>query len=74
MSAAKARCSEAGLLVTRQSIQLHGGIGYTDECDIGLFLKRALVLSAWLGNARVHRRRFGAGTPLAAATTGTGSR
>jgi len=58
VSAAKARCGDAALLVTRQGIQLHGGMGYTDEADIGLYLKRALVLSAWLGNAVAHRRRF----------------
>jgi len=56
----KARASEAGLLITRQAIQLHGAIGYTEECDIGLFLKRALTLSAWLGNATTHRRRYAA--------------
>ena len=60
VSAAKARCSEAALLVTRQSIQLHGAIGYTDAFDIGLFLKRALLLSSWLGNAAASRRRFAA--------------
>ena len=59
-SAAKARASDAAMLVTRQGIQLHGGIGYTDACDIGLFLKRALNLSSWLGNGAVHRRRIAA--------------
>lgn len=59
-SAAKARASDAALLVTRQAIQLHGGIGYTDEADIGLFLKRALVLAAWLGNGRTQRERIAA--------------
>ena len=44
--------------MTREVIQLHGAIGYTDEYDAGLYLKRALVLSAWLGNATAHRRRF----------------
>ncbi|MDE1947191.1 MAG: acyl-CoA/acyl-ACP dehydrogenase [Burkholderiales bacterium] len=57
-SRCKARASEAGLRVTREVIQLHGAIGYTDECDAGLYLKRALVLSGWLGNASAHRRRF----------------
>ncbi len=59
-SRAKARASDAGLRVTREVIQLHGAIGFTDEYDAGLFLKRALVLSAWLGNGSAHRRRFGA--------------
>ncbi len=58
--AAKARASDAAMLVTRQGIQLHGGIGYTDACDIGLFLKRALNLSSWLGNGSAQRRRLAA--------------
>ncbi|WP_293351693.1 acyl-CoA dehydrogenase [Phenylobacterium sp.] len=57
-SAAKAQASKAAMLVTRQAIQLHGGVGYADEYDIGLFLKRAIVLSGWLGTASLHRRRY----------------
>ncbi len=57
-SRAKARASEAAMLVTRQAIQLHGGIGYTDEADIGLFLRKAMVLSNLYGSAALHRRRF----------------
>jgi alkylation response protein AidB-like acyl-CoA dehydrogenase len=57
-SRAKARCSDAALRITREAIQLHGAIGYTDEHDLGLYLKRALVLSAWLGNAADHRAQF----------------
>lgn len=57
-SRAKARCSDAGLRIGREAVQLHGAIGFTDECDVGLYLKRAMVLSAWLGNADRHRRRF----------------
>ncbi len=60
VSRCKSRCSDAGLRVTREVIQLHGAIGFTDEYDAGLYLKRALVLSAWLGNASAHRRRFAA--------------
>ncbi len=58
VSQAKARCSDAALEVVKGCIQLHGGIGYTDECNIGLFLKRAMVLAAWLGDAALHRRRY----------------
>ncbi|TDU00856.1 alkylation response protein AidB-like acyl-CoA dehydrogenase [Azorhizobium sp. AG788] len=58
-SRAKARAATAAQRVTREAIQLHGGIGFTDEHEIGLFLKRALVLTAWLGNANVQARRFG---------------
>lgn len=57
-SRAKARCADATLDACRQAIQMHGAMGFTDECDIGLYLKRALVLSAWLGNAQIHRRRY----------------
>lgn len=59
-SRAKARCSDAALLITREAIQLHGAIGFTDEHDIGMYLNRALVLSAWLGNGAMHRKRFAA--------------
>jgi alkylation response protein AidB-like acyl-CoA dehydrogenase len=54
----KARCAHAALLVTRLAIQFHGAIGYTDECDVGLYFKRALGLASWLGNAAQHRRRY----------------
>jgi alkylation response protein AidB-like acyl-CoA dehydrogenase len=57
-SRVKARCSEAGLRITREAIQIHGAIGFTDEYDAGLYLKRAMTLSAWLGNGALHRRRY----------------
>lgn len=63
VSRAKARASDAAMLVTRQCIQLHGGVGYTDDYDIGLFLRRAMVLSSLYGNASVHRARFAAAAP-----------
>ena len=56
----KARCSDAAQRITREAIQLHGAIGFTDECDIGLYLKRSLVVSAWLGNGDAQRRRVAA--------------
>jgi alkylation response protein AidB-like acyl-CoA dehydrogenase len=58
VSRAKARAAEAGMLVTRQCIQLHGGIGYTDEADVGLFLRKAMVLSNLHGGAALHRARY----------------
>ena len=57
-SRAKARACTAALKITREAIQMHGAVGYTDEFDIGLYLNRALVLSAWLGDATTHRRRW----------------
>lgn len=59
-SRVKARCSDAASKITRESIQLHGAMGFTDELDVGLYLKRTLVLSAWLGSAAYHRRRYAA--------------
>ena len=58
VSRAKARCSDAASLITRQAIQMHGAIGFTEESDVGPYVKRALTLSAWLGNSAYHRRRF----------------
>ncbi|WP_216851191.1 acyl-CoA dehydrogenase family protein [Acidisphaera sp. L21] len=58
VSRAKARASTAGMLVTRQAIQLHGGIGYTDEYDVGLYLRKAMVLSNAYGSAAAHRARY----------------
>ena len=58
VSRAKARCNDAAALITRQAIQLHGGIGFTEDVDVGLYVKRALTLNAWLGNSSHHRRRY----------------
>jgi alkylation response protein AidB-like acyl-CoA dehydrogenase len=57
-SRVKARCADAALKITREAIQLHGAIGFTDEYDAGLYLKRAMTLAAWLGGAVWHRRRY----------------
>jgi len=64
-SRAKARSADAGLRIAKEGIQMHGGIGFSDEHDLGLYVKRILVLSAWLGNADWHRRRLAAIEPLA---------
>jgi len=57
-SQVKARCSDAALKIGKDAIQLHGGIGYTDECNIGLYLKKAMYLASWLGSASAHRARY----------------
>ena len=62
-SACKARVSDGALLIAKESIQMHGAIGYTDEHNIGLHVRRALKLSAWLGNAAQHRKRYAALAP-----------
>jgi alkylation response protein AidB-like acyl-CoA dehydrogenase len=63
VSRAKARAAEASMLVTRQCIQLHGGIGYTDEYDIGLFLRKTMVLANQYGSAALHRTRYASVAP-----------
>ncbi len=65
-SRAKARSVDTARRITREAIQMHGAIGFTDDCDVGLYVKRAIVLSAWLGNANAHRLRYAALTPLEA--------
>lgn len=60
VSRIKARCAEAALQITRAAIQFHGAIGFTEDCDVGLYVKRAMTLSAWLGNPRAHRQRYAA--------------
>lgn len=58
-SRAKARIGTAAHSIGREAISLHGAIGVTDEYDIGLFLRRSVVLNAWLGTPDLHRRRYG---------------
>ncbi|MET1114348.1 MAG: acyl-CoA dehydrogenase [Comamonas sp.] len=57
-SRAKARCAHAGLEMTRMAIQLHGAIGTTNEYDVGLYFKRALLLASRWGTAPAHRQRY----------------
>jgi alkylation response protein AidB-like acyl-CoA dehydrogenase len=57
-SVAKARTSDTFVAVTSEAVQMHGGVGVTDELDIGLFLKRARVAEMTLGTAAYHRDRF----------------
>jgi alkylation response protein AidB-like acyl-CoA dehydrogenase len=58
VSAAKARCSDTASLVTCEGLQMHGGIGMTDEEEIGLFLKRAKAAELTFGDGAYHRDRF----------------
>jgi len=58
VSCAKARCNDTIFLIGNEAVQMHGGIGVTDEEDIGLFLKRARVTQFTLGNSAHHRERF----------------
>ncbi len=54
----KARAEQAAGHVTRLAVQMHGGMGYSDESDVGLMLKKAIALSSELGNRRAHLVRY----------------
>jgi alkylation response protein AidB-like acyl-CoA dehydrogenase len=58
VSLAKAIAGDTLKLVSSEMVQLHGGIGMTDEHDAGFYLKRARVLETLWGNAAWHRERF----------------
>jgi alkylation response protein AidB-like acyl-CoA dehydrogenase len=60
VSTAKARCSEAYILATNEAVQILGGIGMTDEEDIGFYMKRARAAEMTFGDADYHRDRFAA--------------
>jgi len=58
-SLTKAKVGETFNRVSREGIQMHGGIGMTDEFDIGFFLKRAAVAEQTFGDVNYHRNRYG---------------
>jgi alkylation response protein AidB-like acyl-CoA dehydrogenase len=57
-SAAKALANECFQLVSDEAVQMHGGMGVTDELDIGLFLKRSRVCNQLLGDTHWHDLRY----------------
>lgn len=59
-SLAKTVAGDAYRLAAEEGIQMHGGVGVTDEYDIGFHLKRALCIEATWGDAAWHRRRWAA--------------
>lgn len=58
VSLAKWKLSKVADLVAGEAVQMHGGIGVTDELDIGLYLKRIRVAQMSLGDADYHQARF----------------
>jgi alkylation response protein AidB-like acyl-CoA dehydrogenase len=58
ISAAKVQLAVGGRHVTQQAIQLHGGIGVTDEHDVGLYFKRMHVLNTLFGDEEHHVARY----------------
>ena len=57
-SLAKARLNDLAKLVTNEAVQMHGGIGVTDELEIGFFLKRARVAMQLFGDSGFHKDRY----------------
>jgi alkylation response protein AidB-like acyl-CoA dehydrogenase len=60
VSVAKAKAVDVANLAVREGVQMHGGIGMTDEHDIGLFMKREAVLGELFGDVFYHRERVAA--------------
>eukprot|EP01037_Dinobryon_pediforme_P007751 gene7751-7816_t len=57
VSVAKAKASRTTNLAVREGVQMHGGVGMTDEYDIGLYMKRDRALAEFLGDATYHADR-----------------
>jgi alkylation response protein AidB-like acyl-CoA dehydrogenase len=57
VSVAKAKAADVANLAVREGVQMHGGIGMTDEHDIGLYMKREAVLGQLFGNVHYHREQ-----------------
>jgi alkylation response protein AidB-like acyl-CoA dehydrogenase len=57
VAVAKAKAGRSAALAVQEGVQMHGGIGMTDEHDIGLFMKREAVLSELFGSPRYHANR-----------------
>lgn len=58
ISLAKARCSDTFILAANEGIQMHGGIGMTDEHNAGFYIKRARAAEMTFGDAAWHRKRW----------------
>lgn len=59
-SLAKTKANDTFFLVGNEGVQMHGGIGMTDEHEIGFFTKRARVAMATFGGSAFHRERYAA--------------
>ena len=58
VSVAKAKAGRTAELAVQEAVQMHGGVGMTDEFDVGLFMKRVRVLNELLGDAGFHHERM----------------
>jgi len=60
VSAFKVQVGKSGRFVGQQAVQLHGGMGMTEELSIGHYFKRLTMIDTMFGNVDHHRKRFGA--------------
>ncbi len=57
-SAAKVQIGSSGRLVGQEAVQIHGGIGMTDELNVGHYFKRLTMIDTLLGNVDHHLKRY----------------
>ena len=60
VSAFKVQVGKSGRFVGQNAVQLHGGMGMTDELNIGHYFKRLTIIDTLFGNVDFHLKRFGA--------------
>jgi alkylation response protein AidB-like acyl-CoA dehydrogenase len=58
LSAAKVQIGKAGRFIGQQAVQLHGGMGMTDELAVGHYFKRLTMIDTMFGNVDHHLRRY----------------
>jgi alkylation response protein AidB-like acyl-CoA dehydrogenase len=59
-SAAKAQIGKSGAFVGQSAVQIHGGMGMTDELNVGHYFKRLTMIDTLYGNVDHHLRRYAA--------------
>ena len=64
VAVAKARAGTTATLAVQEGVQMHGGMGMTDQFDIGFFMKRARVCQELFGDSQFPRRSIGADEEL----------
>jgi alkylation response protein AidB-like acyl-CoA dehydrogenase len=57
-SAAKVQIGRAGRYVGQEAVQIHGGIGMTDELNVGHYFKRVTMIDTLFGNVDHHLKRY----------------
>jgi alkylation response protein AidB-like acyl-CoA dehydrogenase len=58
ISAAKVQVNQSGRFVAHEAVQLHGGIGMTEECQVGHYLRRLTMIEMLFGDTAHHLRRL----------------